>query len=147
MLSDNEVVRIKESITIAKQSGRNPSESIDVVLSMILNKLSGDAKPSACNPNARYQDDFFCQIRENISDCIRAELEAFLRETGGSAKPLRCSSLFGRRNEEHFELLFDHHFWNDCDPYWKDPHCGVYGATPGEDVIIKVFGYCCSKVM
>lgn len=132
---------VKESIELAKTQRSNPSESIAVVISMILDRLSETAKRPVYDPNALFEDDFFYQMRDEIRNCIRTELEEFLKETGESERTLQSSVIDRLRYAE----IFDHHFWNDCDPFWNNPYCGRYGATPGEDVIIKVFDYCTHK--
>lgn len=45
-------------------------------------------------------------------------------------------------NSKEKELL-DHHYWNDCAPWWDSASFGRYGASPGEDILIKLIAGKC----
>lgn len=56
--------------------------------------------------------------------------------------PFGMGALMGNWNGSWKELL-DHHYWNDCAPWWRGGTGGRYGATPGEDILIKLIANKC----
>ena len=131
MLSQQNVAEaagILERLRSGKQAcSKELEECIGVILYAMDRKRLELHKERLCDWLFWHKDSewFMKDVREKLTEVL---------SRNGSG--ISCGGLF--ELQKYKQTILDHHYWNDCDPFWYQEGKGRYGSSPGEDILLKL---------
>lgn len=129
MLNEREVLYAKTKMKHILNGTERCPEIVSRKASMLLHALNAAIRGGkSCDWMACHSADFL--------ESLRSALVPF-----ASMDRFGVGALVWGADGGQWKDLLDHHYWNDCDPWWHGG--GRYGATPGEDVMIKLIANKC----
>ena len=123
-----EAARILEQLRSGKQAcSIELEECIGVILYAMDRKRLEIQKESLCDWLFWHKDSewFMNDVRKKLTEVFP-----------GNGSGIYPGSIF--ESQKYIRTILDHHYWNDCDPFWYQEGKGRYGNSPGEDILLKL---------